>query len=87
MLGLSGMGGAGQGDFFVRQAIPVGNSALDQGQSLERLDGRTGKDMSFDVAQGQNRGAVGVDDGNAAPVARFDPCTAHDIDKKWIIHK
>jgi hypothetical protein len=84
---LARMGGAGERDLLVGQAVSLRDAALDQGQGLDGLHGGARKDVALHVPEGQDRAAVGIDDGHAAAMAGFDQIAARDVDEERIIHE
>ena len=81
MVGLAAMRGAGQRQLGLAHPEAVGGAALDQGQRLERLDGRAWIDRLVDVAQGQEDSAVGVGDAQADAMPALHPLAPPHLDR------
>ena len=80
MHGLASVRRAGEGKLRVGQAQTVGNAALDQGQSLQRLDGGSRIDGHRDVARTHHDPSMGVGHRKGAAMATFDDPTAGHFD-------
>ncbi len=80
------MAGAGERQFLVAEAEPVGRPAFEQHQRLDRLHGRARIDRLPHIAERHNRRAIGIDDrhGTAVPALHLRP--AHHLDNNRITH-
>eukprot|EP01136_Pigoraptor_vietnamica_P034857 Opistho-1_new@99314 len=85
VFGLAAVRGAGNGQLGIREVEAFGGPALHQGQGLQYLDGRARKDRALDVTEAMDEGAVGIDDGHGAAVARFDMAATQHFDKNRVV--
>ena len=86
MLGLAGMGGTGQRQFFLAEAVSIGRAAFDERQRLDRLDGGPREDRPVRIADLYNGPAVGIIDGDRAAMGAFHHRAARHLDHNRIRH-
>ena len=79
VFGQAGVRGAGQGELRVGEGEAVSGALGEQGQGLQRLDGRAREDRLVRVAAGQHQAALRVGHGEAAGVAGLDMRAAEDF--------
>ncbi len=77
LLGRAGMGGGGHRELGLAEAEPVGGSALDQGQELDRLGGRAEVGAELHVPRMRDHRALRVGDRDPAAMDRLHAARAH----------
>ena len=82
MTGLAAVGGAGERQFLLGQAIAVGGARFHQRERLQGLHRRTGKNRPLDLAQRQHATAVGIHHRHGAAVAALDQAATQDFSSR-----
>ena len=75
----AGMGGAGQGQLGVTEPEVIGRTFHEQGQGLERLDGRARVGQGVRITAAQHEAALRVGDREAAVVSGLDVRATQDF--------
>ena len=81
---LTAVGRTGQGDLVVAYGKRTGRAGFDQRQRLQRLECRTCKYRSLNIAPGGNQSTAMVDDGGRASMHAFDKRAATDFNQHRI---
>ncbi len=86
MLRLAGMGGDGEREFRLGEAVAVGRAALDQRQPLDGLDRGAREHRPLDIPDREHHGTIGIDDDGRAAMARFDGVAAGHFGEDGVFH-
>lgn len=86
MARLTAMRCTGERQLMIGEPISIGGAGLDQPQRLQRLDGRTRKHRTIDIAAHECSGAIGIHDCDRAAVPAFDDGTTQYLNQNRIGH-
>ena len=83
---LAAMRGTGERELLIAKRVTVGGARFYKRERLQRLDRRTRKYRLCNVANGQHRRTVRINDGNGAAMAALYQRTTGHLDKNRIGH-